>query len=58
MTTLLDSFAPAAREAPIAQEVLRGLEDVDPALDHPATELDTRGRALLADLLPDLTLPT
>ncbi len=41
VTTLLDSFAPAALEASVAQEVLRGLEDVDPALDHLATELAT-----------------
>ena len=31
VTTLLDSFAPAALEASVTQEVLRGLEDVDPA---------------------------
>src|SRR6478735_9613894 len=41
VTTLLDSFAPAALEASVTQEVLRGLEDVDPALDHLATEFAT-----------------
>ncbi|RXR21555.1 metalloregulator ArsR/SmtB family transcription factor [Oerskovia turbata] len=41
VTTLLDSFAPAALEASVTQEVLRGLDDVDPALDHLATELAT-----------------
>ncbi|MFE4463473.1 metalloregulator ArsR/SmtB family transcription factor [Oerskovia sp. NPDC056781] len=41
VTTLLDSFAPAALEASVTQEVLGGLKDVDPALDHLATELAT-----------------
>lgn len=41
VTTLLDALAPAALEASDGRHVLRGLEDVDPALDHLADELAT-----------------
>jgi arsenate reductase (thioredoxin) len=39
VTTLLDSFAPAALGAAHGTTVLAGLDDVDPALDHLAEEL-------------------
>lgn len=39
VTTLLDSFAPAALGAAHGAAVLAGLDDVDPALDHLAEDL-------------------
>ncbi|TFF04435.1 metalloregulator ArsR/SmtB family transcription factor [Cellulosimicrobium funkei] len=39
VTTLLDSFAPAALGATHGTTVLAGLDDVDPALDHLAEDL-------------------
>ncbi|TDE94313.1 metalloregulator ArsR/SmtB family transcription factor [Occultella glacieicola] len=39
VATLLDSFAPAALEAPHRRQALGGLQAVDPVLDRMATEL-------------------
>src|SRR6478735_4899070 len=49
VTTLLESFAPAALEALVGPHELTGLEDVDAALDHLATDLAARHPELGAD---------
>jgi arsenate reductase len=51
VSTLLDSFAPAALEAPHRQDVLGGLDDVDPVLDRMARELATAFPGVPSDVV-------
>lgn len=51
VSTLLESFAPAALEALVAPHELTGLQDVDAALDHLATDLTARHPDLAAGVV-------